>query len=193
VAAGAGASVFSAAVIGVGGAEAIDPGERVSRLQYAGECLHHTGEHAAGCGVRFCVEVLNRYESNLVNTAREACELMGYAAHPHVGIHLDCFHMNVEELHWGDAIRLTGPALFHLHASESDRGVPGRGHVNWPEVRAALDDIGYDGLAVIESFHPAGRLAPLARFWRPFAQSPDTLAREGLAFLRQALVDGASP
>jgi D-psicose/D-tagatose/L-ribulose 3-epimerase len=157
--------------------------ERRKRYQLAAECLQRIGEFAAQAGVRFCVEVLNRYEDNILNTAAQACELMDMTDHPAVGIHLDTFHMNIEESSMGHALRMAGNRLFHLHASDTHRGAPGGGHLAWKEVAEALQQINYGGFAVIESFDPAGRLAPLARSWRPYAESQDILAAQGLAFL----------
>ena len=186
-----GAAIFSGAALGVGGDQLLPETERRNRLQYAAESFRELGDHCAQRGVRFCLEVLNRYESNLINTASEARELVDLVDHPQVGIHLDCFHMNMEETIWAEAIRLAGDRLFHLHGSASDRGTPGLGHVHWEEVSSSLKEIGYDRFVVLESFNPNGRLAPLARFWRPFADSPDRLASDGLAFLKRALRGGS--
>ncbi len=182
-----GAAVFSGACVGVGGSEVLSDAERRKRYQSAAECLHEIGEFAAPLGVRFCVEILNRYEDNILNTAGQACELMDLTAHPAVGIHLDTFHMNMEEGSMGQALRRAGKRLFHLHASDTHRGTPGAGHLPWGEVAEALQQINYSGFAVIESFNPRGRLAPLARSWRPYAASQDILAAEGLAFLWEML------
>jgi D-psicose/D-tagatose/L-ribulose 3-epimerase len=182
-----GAAVFSGACVGVGGSEVLSDAERRKRYQFAADCLHEIGRFAAQVGVRFCVEVLNRYEDNILNTAGQACELMDLTAHPAVGIHLDTFHMNMEEGSMGQALRRAGKRLFHLHASDTHRGAPGGGHLDWGEVAEALQQIDYSGFAVIESFNPHGRLAPLTRSWRPYAESQDILAAEGLAFLWKTL------
>ena len=149
-------------------------------------------EHAAKVGVRLGVEVLNRYENNLINTAKQARRLIELVQSPFVGIHLDTFHMNIEEEDMAGAINLAGDKLFHLHGSDSHRGIPGEGHVPWGQVASALRKIRYNGYVVIESFDPEGRLAPLARLWRPLSDSQDTLARQGLAFLRENLLAGSS-
>jgi D-psicose/D-tagatose/L-ribulose 3-epimerase len=182
-----GAAVFSGACVGVGGTELLPDSERRTRYHHAAESLHQIGEYAAQVGVRFCVEILNRYEDNILNTAAQACELMDMTDHPAVGIHLDTFHMNIEEGSMGQALRLAGDRLFHLHASDTHRGTPGRGHLPWGEVAEALQQINYGGFAVIESFNPTGRLAPRARSWRAYAESQDILAAEGLAFLWETL------
>jgi len=188
--AGVGGSLFSGAVVGVGGDQVFAPAELQIRLQRAAECLHELGEYSAKAGVLFCIEVLNRYETNLINTAEQARALIGLVNHPSVGIHLDNFHMGIEERSLGGAIRTAGDKLFHFHASESHRGMPGDGHVRWDEVAGALRDVNFERFAVIESFNPHGRLAPLSRFWRSYADSPDTLARKGMVFVRDALLGG---
>src|ERR1051325_1272019 len=169
-----GGVLFSGAVVGVGGGQVFAPAELQTRLQRAAECLHELGEYSAKAGVLFCIEVLNRYETNLINTAEQARNLINLANHASVGIHLDNFHMGIEERSLGEAIRVANDKLFHFHASESHRGMPGDGHVRWDEVAGALNDIKYERFAVIESFNPRGRLAPLSRFWRSYADSPDT-------------------
>jgi len=73
---------------------------------------------------------------------------------PNVRIHLDTFHMNVEEKRLPDAIHRAGPYLRHFHACGSDRGIVGADHTDWTGIRDALRDVGYDGMVVIESFTP---------------------------------------
>jgi len=188
----AGASIFSGSVAGVGGEKGLSASQWKASIQRAAEGLDQLGQYAAKVGVRLGVEVLNRYENNLINTAKQARELIERVQSPFVGIHLDSFHMNIEEEDMAGAIALAGDKLFHLHGSDSHRGIPGEGHVPWGQVASALQKIRYEGYVVIESFNPEGRLAPLARLWRPLSDSPDTLARQGLAFLRENLLAGSS-
>ncbi len=183
-----GATIFSGAVAGVGGGELLLGDTRHSRINQAAECLHVLGDYSAQAGVQFVIEILNRYETNFLNTAAEARELINLVNHPAVGIHLDTFHMSHEENNLGDAIRQAGNKLMHFHGSDSHRGTPGTGLVHWDDVATALRDINYDGYVVIESFNPRSPIGPLARFWRFFAESPETLAREGIAFLKEALL-----
>jgi D-psicose/D-tagatose/L-ribulose 3-epimerase len=182
-----GAAVFSGACVGAGGSELVSDTERLTRYKLASERLHEIGEFAAKVGVPFCVEILNRYEDSILNTSAQACELMDMTGHSSVGIHLDTFHMNMEESSLGAALRFAGNRLFHLHASESHRGKPGNGAVPWRTVAEALHQIDYKGFAIIESFNPRGRLAPMARAWRPYEESQDIIAKEGLAFLWKTL------
>jgi len=188
-----GAAIFTGSVAGVAGEKRLSAKEWGSRIQTAAEGLNQLGHHATKVGVRLGVEVLNRYENNLINTAEQALRLLDLVHSTSAGIHLDCFHMNIEEQNMVEAIRQAGGKLFHLHGSESHRGTPGAGHVPWAEVAMALGEIGYEGYVVIESFNPDGRLAPLARFWRPLFESQEGLARQGLACLREHLRTAKQP
>jgi D-psicose/D-tagatose/L-ribulose 3-epimerase len=135
--------------------------------------------------VVLCLEPLNRFETSFINLASQAIEVIDRVNHPACRIMLDTFHMNVEERHLGDAIRATGKRLAHVHTCENDRGAPGSGHVPWEDVRKALADIGYDGPVVIESFTDKVKsIARAAAIWRPFADSQDALAEDGLKFLK---------
>ena len=184
-----GATIFTGPITGVGDTERLSDVERRTHLGHAAESLRQVGDHAGAAGVRLGIEVLNRYEDNLLNTAQQARELVDLAGHPVVGIHLDTFHMNIEETAPGDAVRLAGDKLLHLHASESHRGTPGEGLFPWHEVGSALREIGYQRYAVIEAFHHESPMAPRARVWRQLAESPEALARDGMAFLKAALRD----
>src|SRR5690606_38963892 len=85
-----------------------------------------------------------------------------------------------------DALREAGDRLIHLQVAENDRGTPGTGHLPWVDVAAALHDIDYGGKVVIETFTDrVEAIARAAAIWRPPAPDPDTLARDGLAFLRR--------
>lgn len=89
----------------------------------------------------------------------------------------------------GDAIRSVGSRLAQVHTCGNDRGIPGSGHVAWDEVAQALGAINYNGPLVIESFTPKVKsIARAAAIWRPLASSPDALARAGLKFLKDLMV-----
>jgi D-psicose/D-tagatose/L-ribulose 3-epimerase len=138
-------------------------------------------------GVSLACEALNRFETYLLNTAADSKRLVDEVAHPRVGILFDTFHANIEEKRVADAVPLLGPRIKNVHASESDRGIPGTGHVPWADVFGALHQIGYDGPVVIESFGAAmPEIAAAACIWRDLAKDSETLAREGHNFLRSA-------
>jgi D-psicose/D-tagatose/L-ribulose 3-epimerase len=106
-----------------------------------------------------------------------ACQLM-----------LDTFHMNIEETSIGDAIRAAGPRLRHVHACGNDRGAPGSDHFPWKDVAQALRDINYAGPVVIESFTAKVKsIARAAAIWRALAPTQDTIAVDGLQFLKGLL------
>src|SRR5450756_1898452 len=98
---------------------------------------------AAGGG--FVVEAINRYETPLLNTAAETVAAVERIGRPSVGVLLDVFHMNIEEVSIGAAIRATGEHLGHFHIVDSNRRAAGVGHVDFAEVAAALNDIHYEG------------------------------------------------
>jgi D-psicose/D-tagatose/L-ribulose 3-epimerase len=148
--------------------------------------IRKAGMMAADHGVVLAIEPLNRFETDLVNTAAQVVMMVEEIAHPNVKIHLDTFHMMIEEKSLLDAIVLAGPRLVHFHACESNRGTPGTGLVPWDQVADGLRTIGYGGDLVIESFTPeCVSIAAAAAIWRPLAPSQDALARDGLAFLRR--------
>jgi len=150
--------------------------------------LKEAAERAAGYGVLLALEPLNRYETDLVNTAEQGVELCDEIGADNVGLLLDTYHLNIEEKSVGDALRLAGDRLFHVHACENDRGTPGTGHVPWDEVFAALRDAGYDRQLVIESFTPLVKeIARAVSLWRPLDAEGDALAAGGFRFLHGQL------
>jgi D-psicose/D-tagatose/L-ribulose 3-epimerase len=162
--------------------------ERRRQWDRAVDSLRTAAAYAAERGVGFAIEPLNRFETDLVNTTEQGVRLCRDIGSDNVGLLLDTFHMNIEEKDIGAAIREAGPYVRHFHTCENDRGAPGTGHVEWTDVFAALDAIGYGGDAVIESFTPDNtEIARAVSLWRPLAPDGDTLAAEGLAFLRAAL------
>ena len=105
-----------------------------------------------------------------------------------VKLHLDTFHMNIEEKNQHDAIVKAGKHLGHFHACGSDRGTPGNDHLDWPGIAAALRDIRYDGDVVIESFTPDVKvIARAAAIWRRIEPTREQIAVNGLRFLKKNL------
>ncbi len=103
-------------------------------------------------------------------------------------IHLDTFHMNIEEKSIEGAIKLAGKKLVHMHVCENDRGAPGSGLVDWEGLAKGLKAVGYKGDAVVESFTPECKaIAAAAAIWRPLAKSQDSLASDGVKFLKKLL------
>jgi D-psicose/D-tagatose/L-ribulose 3-epimerase len=164
------------------------PDERKKDVDLLVEQLSTLAKFAGDHGVVLCLEPLNRFETSFINLASQAIEVIDRVNQPSCQIMLDTFHMNIEERSIGEAIRATGKRLVHLHGCENDRGAPGSGHVPWGDVKTALRDIKYDGPVVIESFtNKVKSIARAAAIWRPFAESQDALAEDGLKFLRALL------
>ena len=169
----------------VGKTPAADPAARQRERDLAAAELRPLAAYAGDHGVRLALEPLNRFETDLINVVEQGLALVEAVGSPHIGLHLDTFHMHLEERDSAAAIRAAGDRLFHFHACENDRGTPGRGQVAWPAIAAALADVGYGGPVVIESFTPEVKsIARAVCIWRDIAPSQDAIAGEGLAFLK---------
>lgn len=172
----------------VGKTPAPDRDARQRERELAAAELRPLAAYAGDRGVRLALEGLNRFETDLINVVDQGLEMVEMIGSPHVGLHLDTFHMHLEERDSAAAIRRAGDRIYHFHACENDRGVPGRGQVRWPEVAPALRDTGYDGAVVIESFTPeVTSIARAVCIWREIAESQDAIAVDGLAFLKELL------
>ena len=101
--------------------------------------------------VKIALEPLNQYESRLINTVAEALEVVEKVGAENLGILFDTFHANIEERGFREAIRAAGDRLFHVHLADSNRWVPGHGHLPFPGVMAALEEIDYRGALVVEA------------------------------------------
>src|SRR5690606_12713021 len=136
-------------------------------------------------GVRIGIEPLNRYETSLVNTVDQALTGLGDLLGQGVGLALDTYHLNIEERSSAHAVRRAAEHLVHVQVCGSDRGAPGGDQTDWPQLLAALDEVGYVGALNIESFTADNAsIATAASIWRPLAPTQDELATTGLAFLR---------
>lgn len=132
------------------------------------------------------IEALNRFETDLVNTAEEACAIARASGSDRVGALLDTFHLNMEEKDIRAAIKGAADKLVHFHVSDNDRGVPGSGHIPWDHVKAGLADAGYDGWIVAEMFVIAGNPASAdLNIWRNIEPEPTDAARRALAFMQK--------
>lgn len=141
---------------------------------------------ASDHGMAIAIEPLNRFESDMVNTAEDAVRLVNDINHPAARVMLDSFHMSLEERNPEEAIVLAGEKLIHMQVSENYRGIPGTGQTPWPLIRRGLERINYQGIVSIESFTPEVReLAGAVCIWKNLAPSQDDFAGDGYKFLRQ--------
>ena len=133
------------------------------------EAMRELCSNAEREGVTIGLEVVNRYESNVLNTTEQGLRFLDDIGAPNATLHLDTYHMNIEEHGMAEAIELAGPRLGYFHVGESNRGPLGSGTVDFEETFAALDRIGYDGTITFESFSSAVVSPALTRalcIWR---------------------------
>lgn len=144
-------------------------------------------EAVARGGAFVAMEPLNRFEAYLFNTAEQAAAHADRVGHPAFRVMHDTFHANIEERDQAAAVRTLGPRLGVLHVSENDRGVVGRGQIDFEAVFRAAKGVGFDGWLVVEAFG-AGlpELAAATRVWRPLFPDHETLYAESLAAVRGA-------
>ena len=164
------------------------PGHRrnADEWHWGVDSFREIGEYAMGSPITLAVETLNRFESHFLNTAEDAVAFVDAVGLENCKVHLDTFHMLREENNIGQAIRDTGKEkLAYFHACGSHRGIAGRDLVPWDQTFQALKDINYDYCIGVESFNSnLEQLAKLVCIWRDFAESPEELASESLAFLK---------
>jgi D-psicose/D-tagatose/L-ribulose 3-epimerase len=147
--------------------------------------IQEVAQYGKPKGVKLALETLNRFETDMLNIVSQGLEFCNQTGMDNVGLHLDTFHMHLEEKNSAEAIRLAGDRIFHFHACENDRGIPGTGQVRWPEIAQALKSVDYRGPVVIESF--TSQVKEIARavcIWREIAPSQDAIAQQGLQFLQ---------
>lgn len=143
------------------------------------------GDHARANGQVIALEAVNRFESYFANTMDDLCAYVRSLNHPAIRAMYDTFHANIEEADPVAAFTRNAGEVVHVHVSENDRGVPGRGHVPWAETFGALKASGYDRWLTIEAFgRGLPELAAATRVWRDFAESPEAYYRDGYACIR---------
>ncbi|HZI31241.1 MAG TPA: sugar phosphate isomerase/epimerase family protein [Candidatus Binatia bacterium] len=172
-----------------GRAGAATPVERRRQWRTVVKNLKTVAAYAEARGKIVCVEPLNRFETDFLNTAEQGLQLIRDVNSPALKLHLDTFHANIEEKHLDRAILQAGRHLGHLHVCGADRGTPGNDHIDWPAMAAALKKIDYQGDVVVESVTlDVPRIARNAAIWRRMELTRDEIARDGLKFLRKTFL-----
>ncbi len=157
-----------------------------SHYQYAADCLRDAAAYAAGEGVTLCLRPVNRYETCMVNTCEQALKLIRVIGADNVKLHLDTFHMSIEEKDYYEAFKAAGNDLVYIYFNENDRGIPGTGLTDWEGVFRALTEMNYSGYAAIESFADITENSN-TWIWRQLAPSGDDLLKDGIAFIRKMM------
>lgn len=124
--------------------------ERAERQSYFEECLVECCEMAARAGVTVLLEPINRYECDFLFTIEETTSLTRRLGVANLKILADTFHMNIEEVDLPTSLRRAGADLGHIHLVDSNREVPGHGHLDIATVLRTLRDMGYDGYLAFE-------------------------------------------
>lgn len=153
------------------------------------ESMTVIADEAQKRGIMLTLEVVNRFENFMFNNTRTALAYLDALQKDNVKLLLDAFHMNIEEDHIGDAIRMAGDRLGHFHIGECNRRVPGKGHMPWQEMAQALHDIHYNGGVVMEPFvRSGGEVADSVKVWRnlvtPTEEQLDTDIQGALCFVK---------
>ena len=165
-------------------------------LAHSREVIARVAEHGAAAGVSLALEVVNRYETNVLNTGRQALAYLdslgaaGGGGRPAVAVHLDTYHMNIEESDMSAPVLDCADRLGYVHIGESHRGYLGTGSVDFAAFFKALGRVGYTGPVVFESFSSAvvsPTLSNTLGIWRNLWQDGDDLGAHANAYIRGAL------
>jgi sugar phosphate isomerase/epimerase len=137
-------------------------------MEYLVEAIQRCATAAEGTRVRFALEPMNRYETDLIHTAADGLDLIERVGKPNIGLLLDTFHMNIEDADIGASIRTCGDRIFHFHVADSNRWYPGAGHLDFGSILEELETTGYGGFV-------SGEFMPLP--------DADTAAQRGISHL----------
>jgi D-psicose/D-tagatose/L-ribulose 3-epimerase len=148
--------------------------------------LSRLAAKAKASGITLGLEAVNRYESNLINTGRQAMEIIAATGADNIVVHLDSYHMNIEEGDFAAAIEACGKKLGYFHVGESHRGYLGTGSVDFRTIFRTLARTGYEGPITFESFSstvvdPA--LSSALAVWRNLWTDSVDLARRARQFI----------
>ncbi|MGC8744297.1 MAG: sugar phosphate isomerase/epimerase family protein [Verrucomicrobiia bacterium] len=172
----------------VGRADAVPPKEYRQQWKTVVKNLKELCKYAEDKGRQICMEPLNRFETDFINTVDQALDMISDVGSPALKLHYDTFHMNIEEKFQAPAIEKAGKLLGHVHACGCDRGTPGYDHIDWKGIAKALKKIKYNGDVVIESFTQDVKvIARAAAIWRKIEPSREDIAINGLKFLKTTL------
>lgn len=151
----------------------------------AREVHQKVGDIAKARDVTLALEAVNRFESYFANTMDDLNAYVDSVGHPAIRTMYDTFHANLEEADPVGAYTRNAGNVVHVHISENDRGVPGRGHVPWAATFKAIKQSGYAGWLTIESFGRAlPALGAATKIWRDLSETPEAVYREGYRTIR---------
>ena len=157
-----------------------------TELSHAADTLREAAAYGQTAGVHLSIEALNRFECYMLNTMAQASDLRRRVGHPNFSYMYDTFHANIEERDPVGAYKAFANEITHIHISENDRGIPGRGHTPLRETIAAARRKGYQGWMTVEAFGRAlPALAAATRVWRDLFPDVDTLFAESYDVIKR--------
>lgn len=159
-------------------------------IHRSAEILREVAEEAAKSDITLCLEVVNRYETNICNTAAQGVEMCKLVGAPNVKVHLDVYHMNIEESDIPSAIIDAGPSIGYFHTGESHRGYLGSGSIDLQAVFRAMVRAKYEGPITFESFSSRVVGQPLEGIlgiWRNLWEDGFDLATHALMYTKAQL------
>ncbi len=153
------------------------------------QVLAEVSNYALKQNITIAIEPINRYESYVYTSASEVLDSIKKIGNPNLGLHLDTFHMNIEEPNFYNPIIEAGDKLKHIHITESDRGMTGEGNVHWDDFFKALAQINYQGPLVLENFSSEIKaLVGPTSLWRPSKYNSEYLAKGSLNFMKSMVL-----
>jgi D-psicose/D-tagatose/L-ribulose 3-epimerase len=161
-------------------------GPTEEEFKHGAEVHNAVADEAQREGVVLAIESLNRFECYFLTTMASAAAYVRRVDHPNFRALFDTFHANIEEENLPKAFSENAAEIAHVHVSNNDRGVPGRGHIDFQTIFRAIKLSGYDGWLTIEAFGRAlPELVEPTRVWRDFFKQPDDVVTEGYEFIRE--------
>ena len=154
------------------------------------EIIRNLCNQAKNMGITIGLEPVNRYESNLINTASQAIDFINLTENDNLFIHLDSYHMNIEEASYSESISHCGDKLGYFHIGENHRGYLGTGHINFVEIFAAMKKVKYNGPITFESFSSSivePQLSNTLGVWRNLWSDSNDLAKEAKSYIERMI------
>ena len=165
-----------------------DRNAKSERLRLGRDALMELSQKGKALGVTMALEMLNRYESSVINTVEEGKTFIKGLHGAPVKLHFDTFHANIEEKSIREALILGGEDIYHIHVAENTRGIPGSGSIDWKGFKEGIGAIGYDRWITLECFvMPNTEVGNDTFVWRKIEENGEKAAREGLDFMKRLL------
>lgn len=150
--------------------------------------MRRVADYARQYGINLNLEVINRYETYVINTLEEGVNLLKLIDRENLGLHFDTFHAHIEERNTYEAIICAGNSIKHVHFCDNNRGIPLSGQVNWPLVSKGLKNIGYDGYICLECFVNTNcEIGNGTSIWRQIDTDGFSAAKQGYTNIRKVM------